>query len=83
MIRGECYRRGIYATLCCAKLFYRHSGWPHRRPATDGQNVGITVSGRTVLITGAAMGMGLLYAERAVREGAKAVILWEIGRAHV
>ncbi|MGK3708401.1 SDR family NAD(P)-dependent oxidoreductase [Arthrobacter sp. IK3] len=39
--------------------------------------MGISVSGRTVLITGAAMGMGLLYAERAVREGAKAVVLWD------
>jgi len=30
-----------------------------------------------VLITGAAMGMGRLYAERAVAEGARAVILWD------
>lgn len=30
-----------------------------------------------MLITGAAMGMGRLYAERAVAEGAKAVILWD------
>ena len=29
------------------------------------------------MITGAARGMGLLYAERAVAEGAKAVILWD------
>jgi len=29
------------------------------------------------LITGAARGMGLLYAERAVAEGARAVILWD------
>ncbi|TFC15692.1 SDR family NAD(P)-dependent oxidoreductase [Cryobacterium algoritolerans] len=36
-----------------------------------------TVSGALVLITGAAMGMGRLYAERAVAEGAKAVILWD------
>jgi all-trans-retinol dehydrogenase (NAD+) len=36
-----------------------------------------TVSGARVLITGAAMGMGRLYAERAVAEGAKAVILWD------
>ena len=35
-----------------------------------------TVRGRTVLITGAGMGMGKLYAERAVREGAAAVVLW-------
>jgi len=30
-----------------------------------------------VLITGAGMGMGRLYAERAVAEGARAVILWD------
>lgn len=36
-----------------------------------------TVSGARVLITGAASGMGRLYAERAVTEGAKAVILWD------
>ena len=30
-----------------------------------------------MLITGAAMGMGRLYAERAVAEGARAVILWD------
>ncbi|QYF72998.1 SDR family NAD(P)-dependent oxidoreductase [Cryobacterium sp. PAMC25264] len=36
-----------------------------------------TVSGARVLITGAGMGMGRLYAERAVAEGARAVILWD------
>lgn len=30
-----------------------------------------------MLITGAASGMGRLYAERAVREGARAVVLWD------
>lgn len=40
-----------------------------------------TVQGRTVLITGAAMGMGRLYAERAAREGAAAVVLWDIDGA--
>lgn len=41
-----------------------------------------TVAGATVLITGAASGMGLLFAERAVAERAKAVILWDVnGRA--
>lgn len=39
--------------------------------------MGISVSGRTVLITGAAMGMGRLYAERAVRDGAANVVLWD------
>ncbi len=37
-----------------------------------------TVSGRRILITGAAMGMGRLYAQYAVAEGAGAVILWDI-----
>ena len=36
-----------------------------------------TVAGARVLITGAAMGMGRLYAERCVAEGAKTVILWD------
>lgn len=36
------------------------------------------VAGRTVLITGAAMGMGRLFAQRAVAEGAAAVILFDI-----
>ncbi len=41
-----------------------------------------TVRGLTVLVTGAAMGMGRLYAERAAREGAAAVVLWDVdGRA--
>lgn len=37
----------------------------------------ISVSGKTVLITGAAMGMGRLHAERALRDGAASVILWD------
>lgn len=37
-----------------------------------------TVEGQTVLITGAASGMGRLYAERAVRERAAAVVLWDV-----
>ncbi|MEJ3405796.1 SDR family oxidoreductase [Rathayibacter sp. YIM 133350] len=36
-----------------------------------------SVRGASVLITGAAMGMGRLYAERAVAEGAKHVVLWD------
>jgi NAD(P)-dependent dehydrogenase (short-subunit alcohol dehydrogenase family) len=36
-----------------------------------------TVRGARILITGAASGMGRLYAERAVREGARAVVLWD------
>lgn len=36
-----------------------------------------TVRGAKVVITGAASGMGLLYAKRAVAEGATAVALWD------
>jgi all-trans-retinol dehydrogenase (NAD+) len=39
-----------------------------------------TVAGSRILITGAAMGMGRLYAERAVAEGAETVILWDINK---
>ncbi|MDH6277948.1 all-trans-retinol dehydrogenase (NAD+) [Aurantimicrobium minutum] len=39
-----------------------------------------TVAGTRILITGAAMGMGRLYAERAVAEGAETVILWDINK---
>ncbi|WP_281640180.1 SDR family NAD(P)-dependent oxidoreductase [Aurantimicrobium minutum] len=38
------------------------------------------VVGSRILITGAAMGMGRLYAERAVAEGAETVILWDINK---
>ena len=37
-----------------------------------------TVDGGVVLVTGAAMGMGRLYALRAAREGAAVVILWDV-----
>lgn len=37
-----------------------------------------TVAGKKVLVTGAAMGLGKLFAARAVREGAAAVVLWDI-----
>lgn len=40
-----------------------------------------TVEGRIVLVTGAAMGMGRLYAERAVAEGAAMVALWDVEAA--
>ncbi len=36
------------------------------------------VGGKKILITGAAMGMGKIYAQLAVQEGAKAVVLWDI-----
>jgi all-trans-retinol dehydrogenase (NAD+) len=37
-----------------------------------------SVQGKTVLVTGAAMGMGRLFAERAIAEGARAVVLWDV-----
>lgn len=37
-----------------------------------------TVEGKLVLVTGAAMGMGKMYAQKAVAEKARAVILWDI-----
>lgn len=37
-----------------------------------------SVDGSIVLITGAARGMGLLYARRAVAENARAVVLWDV-----
>lgn len=40
-----------------------------------------TVRDKTVLVTGGAMGMGRLFAERAVGEGARAVILWDVDEA--
>lgn len=40
-----------------------------------------SVQGLKVLVTGGAMGMGRLFAERAIAEGASAVILWDINEA--
>ncbi|UGT63123.1 SDR family NAD(P)-dependent oxidoreductase [Nocardia asteroides] len=40
-----------------------------------------SVAGRTVLVTGAAMGLGKLFATTAVRERAAAVVLWDINEA--
>ncbi|CAN5340907.1 hypothetical protein BH09ACT6_BH09ACT6_08600 [soil metagenome] len=45
-----------------------------RRPARGRR----TVRNATVLVTGAAGGMGLLYARRAVAEGARAVVMWDV-----
>ncbi|WP_028476801.1 SDR family NAD(P)-dependent oxidoreductase [Nocardia sp. CNY236] len=42
-----------------------------------------TVAGKRVLVTGAAMGLGKLFAQIAVREGAAAVVLWDINEAAV
>lgn len=41
------------------------------------------VSGKKILITGAAMGMGKLYAQLAVGEGAGMVVLWDIDAAEL
>jgi NAD(P)-dependent dehydrogenase (short-subunit alcohol dehydrogenase family) len=40
-----------------------------------------SVSGANVLITGAAMGLGKLFATQAVKEGAAAVVLWDSNEA--
>ena len=40
-----------------------------------------TVQGKTVLVTGGAMGMGKLFAERAIAEKAATVVLWDINEA--
>ncbi|MDT4917381.1 MAG: all-trans-retinol dehydrogenase [Pseudonocardiales bacterium] len=37
-----------------------------------------SVAGKTVLVTGAAMGLGRLFAETAVSEGAANVVLWDV-----
>ena len=37
-----------------------------------------SVAGKTVLVTGAAMGLGKLFAQTAVREGAGRVVLWDV-----
>jgi short-subunit dehydrogenase len=42
-----------------------------------------TVADKRVLITGAAMGMGKIYAQLAVEEGAAAVVLWDINRTEL
>ncbi|MHA7264540.1 SDR family NAD(P)-dependent oxidoreductase [Arthrobacter sp. TMN-37] len=70
--RASALRHGI---LPFASLPTRVS----RRTAAD--EPAFSVRGRTVLVTGAAMGMGRLYAERAVRGGAAAVVLWDIDAA--
>lgn len=40
-----------------------------------------TVEGKNVLVTGAAMGMGRMFAERAIAEQAAAVVLWDVDEA--
>lgn len=42
-----------------------------------------TVAGQRLLITGAAMGMGRIYAQKAVAEGAAAVVLWDINQTEL
>lgn len=44
-------------------------------------NMTFSVAGSRILITGAAMGMGRLYAERAIADGASTVILWDVNAA--
>ncbi len=40
-----------------------------------------SVEGKRVLVTGGAMGMGRLFAERAIAEGAAALVLWDVDEA--
>lgn len=40
-----------------------------------------SVKGKNVLITGGAMGMGRLFAERAIAEQASAVVLWDVNES--
>jgi all-trans-retinol dehydrogenase (NAD+) len=40
-----------------------------------------SVAGKTVLVTGAAMGLGKLFATKAVEEGAAHVVLWDINES--
>ena len=40
-----------------------------------------SVRGANVLVTGAAMGLGKLFATNAVKEGAAAVVLWDANEA--
>ncbi|TGK42728.1 SDR family NAD(P)-dependent oxidoreductase [Leptospira andrefontaineae] len=37
-----------------------------------------TVKGKRILITGAAMGMGKIYAQRSIQENASALVLWDV-----
>ena len=50
---------------------------PRKRTAQN-KDTNAVVRGATVLITGAARGMGELYAHRAVAEGAAALMLWDV-----
>lgn len=47
----------------------------------NGSTPAFSLAGATVLVTGAAMGMGRLYALRAAREGAAVVVLWDKANA--
>ena len=40
-----------------------------------------SVKGKNVLVTGAAMGMGRMFAERAIKEQAASVVLWDVNEA--
>ena len=40
-----------------------------------------SVRGKRVLVTGAAMGMGRLFVERAIAEEARAVVLWDVDKS--
>jgi all-trans-retinol dehydrogenase (NAD+) len=53
-------------------------GARHRpEPSCKGCSVQ-SIEGNSILITGAAMGMGRLYARRAAAENARAIVLWDV-----
>lgn len=57
---------------------------PHPRRRPDASTVGSSVQsieGKSILITGAAMGMGKRYAQRAANENASAIVLWDVNES--
>lgn len=51
------------------------------RARDDNEHMKLTVQNSRFVITGAASGMGLMYARRAVAEGASVVVLWDVDKA--
>mmetsp|Transcript_53914 Transcript_53914/g.109940 ORF Transcript_53914/g.109940 Transcript_53914/m.109940 type:complete len:582 (+) Transcript_53914:125-1870(+) len=67
--------------LCSVNIaLFTSSAWHLGRKINADYLAGpeISVEGKTVLITGGAMGMGKIYAEKAVAEKAGVVILWDV-----
>ena len=53
-------------------------GYAFNETCRNESNAMPTVEGKTVLITGGAQGLGKLFAQKAVSEKARAVILWDV-----